>query len=394
MSLEYTAPSLRLMNELLEVSVKADDLSNYLTKANLLPQNLPTDLVASLCMSLSSLQYGTAEGCREPLIYARKRLPAIRREYLRGEQHENTDRDSPPAVIRGEEFDRKLSELAFAVVTALDQYQSDASEAIPDSIDVEKSFDTNQLKNFQTTISKSKSLEKSLEQAGETIREIKNTDSSSINNLERQIRDAEVHNRVARTELSMPSPRIGWMKPIARKLQYLPSIIRGTGQSIVIGTDIAIPLVDRWNDLWSNFSQFVLKEMSATGETLIQIGNNLDNIKLDENQSYPNLNKYNLNRKQNFVPRSTPEIVMDVLNKLTSLPELPISSTELKKTYGENAIRDLSSLGYINIRRGMRPRISSSDKISEVVFKNDIASIPSIITTRSILAQNEHASNV
>ena len=54
--------------------------------------------------NLQALPEGTAEGCREPLEYARARLPALRRLFIVTEtaaRSQPSDSDEPPPLVRG-----------------------------------------------------------------------------------------------------------------------------------------------------------------------------------------------------------------------------------------------------------------------------------------------------
>jgi len=95
-------------------------------------------------------------------------------------------------------------------------------------------------------------------------------DSQRADNLQRQMLDLQNHNGVVRTELSMPNPRPNWMRPVANTLTKLPFVLRKTGQSLKAGVDIASPFVHRWNNFWSNLTDFVLEEVKITGDTIIE----------------------------------------------------------------------------------------------------------------------------
>jgi hypothetical protein len=93
------------MRELHEVASDAVVLADELAKANRLPSDFPAAQLLELLTELQKLPDGTAEGCRQPLEYARTRLPAIRRRFIQTEeqsrQHHTADEDMPPLRRRG-----------------------------------------------------------------------------------------------------------------------------------------------------------------------------------------------------------------------------------------------------------------------------------------------------
>jgi internalin A len=272
-SLDFKKPSLSLMRELEEVAVKAQSLAEYLQSANNLFLNFPRSQLKDICLSLMNLPSGTDEGCREPLAYARKRLPAIRREYVSSQL--GADDEDPPRVLRGEWLDQQLKDLLASVTTALDQYQVESGDDIPDAVDREISVDPSQVGGRFDAVKKSQVLEGNLNAVGVTIGEVKQLTSENAEKLQRQFKDVENQNRLARAELQMSNVRISWYEPIVEQLRRMPDIIVRTGRAIQIAIDISEPWIDRWNDFKRNTWKHILQEIRDTGATLEDTGRKL-----------------------------------------------------------------------------------------------------------------------
>ncbi|MEM8824712.1 MAG: hypothetical protein AAGF30_13980, partial [Pseudomonadota bacterium] len=88
MALEYVPPNARLASELEQVSKEAERVTEAMRGINLMPQAFPTEALEAICVSLFHLKDGTAEGCHEPLNFARHMLPLVRRDHFRIESDE------------------------------------------------------------------------------------------------------------------------------------------------------------------------------------------------------------------------------------------------------------------------------------------------------------------
>jgi hypothetical protein len=401
--MKFTTPSIDLLRELLNVAESADSLSNHVATANHLPPNFPKAQTISLCQVLSNLPKGTSEGCREPLIYARMRLPALRREYILDQQeaHTVTEHDLP-AVRRGEELDQRISELAIAVGTALDQYQVDASETVFDYISTDKQIDAREIADTSETIKRSSALESDLNSALREIEKTTKNPSEKFEQLERQVRDAEAHNRTARTELMMPRTRVGWIRPVIDKLRLLPTVIRQTGTAIEAATDVAGPMVERWDAFWSNFSQFTLSEIKLTAGALGRTADKLDHW-LGESQLRDNAKlgsgtakekdasddrRASGRRGTSFSPRSRPTAAFDAFSYITTYPSE--ARENLEGEFGVNPIRDLVSLGLIRKEEKNKMATSLNVDVSDpsIAFRYAASSMPTIRVAVEILQRN------
>ena len=82
MALDYVRPNTRLTRELDQVAKEAGRVADTLRSINLMPQNFPVEAIEEICISLTNLTKGTAEGCVEPLNFARHMLPLVRRDHF------------------------------------------------------------------------------------------------------------------------------------------------------------------------------------------------------------------------------------------------------------------------------------------------------------------------
>ncbi len=253
MPLEYGPPSAELLLELEEVSTKAKALTEHVRAANVLPKDFPHRQLEDICRNLIGLPFGTAEGCCVPLTYARKRLPAIRREYVPTRIDSAVDdKESPPPVLRGEGLDQQLKDLLASVTTALDQYQVESGIDVADAVDRESAVEGILVPGLTEAAKKAQVLEHDMNSANITVRGLNEREAKSVERLARQYKDAEIQSGLAGAELRMPTVRFSWYQPIVAQLRKMPDVIERTGQAIQTATDIAEPLLDRWNDFKAN----------------------------------------------------------------------------------------------------------------------------------------------
>lgn len=110
MPLLYSKAEQELQQELEAVARDAGALLEHLRTSNQpLPPDFPAEQLQDIASTLTTLPDGTAEGCREPLEYARNRLPAIRREHMHLKETQpraGKNIDLPPDVERGQTLNR------------------------------------------------------------------------------------------------------------------------------------------------------------------------------------------------------------------------------------------------------------------------------------------------
>lgn len=276
MPLAYAPPSPKLQLELEDVSTTAQQLSEHIRSANVLPRNFPREQLEGICRHLIGLPFGTAEGCCVPLAYARKRLPAIRREYVaQRSDAASDDKEAPPPIVRGEILDQLLKELLASVTTALDQYQVESGSEIADAVDPEAGVQNTEVPGLIDAATRAQALEQRMNGANQTIQNINTSKSQNVDSLARQYKDVEIQSGLASTEISMPVVRVSWYQPIVAQLRKMPEVIETTGRAIQVATDIATPLVTRWNEFKANAWNHLLHEIEETGKTLEQVGRKL-----------------------------------------------------------------------------------------------------------------------
>jgi hypothetical protein len=206
--LTYTTPPPSLMRELREVEADAGALAAELARAQHLPSDFPAEQLQELIVELQSLPLGTAEGCRQPLQYARARLPAIRRQFIKTEEESRqlpADADAPPPLTRGMTIDVRIGALVNSVTTALDEYRALASIQDDDSADTAPSHEIDVTSpDVVDAMAVSQIAERSLGEQGSELERITRPDSVTADNFKRQMRDTRRLLSLARMELRMP----------------------------------------------------------------------------------------------------------------------------------------------------------------------------------------------
>jgi hypothetical protein len=183
------------------------------------------------------LPKGTTEGCREPLLYARKRLPAMRRILPPADHRAPTDEDTPPIASRGEGLDRHLNDLLGSVTTALDQYQVESGSDTSDVVQQELAVEVSKITGTWQAIRKSQALDPAIEDAKATSLQLDKEGIERADQLARQFQDAETHNQLARAELSGKTARVSWYQPLVAGLRNMPVIIENTGKWVQRSVD-------------------------------------------------------------------------------------------------------------------------------------------------------------
>ena len=269
--LTYTTPPLSLMRELREVAADASALAIELAKANRLPADFPAEQLQELLGALQSLPVGTAEGCRQPLEYARARLPAIRRQFIQTEEQSlqpRADPDSPPPLTRGMTIDLRLGALVNSVTTALDEYRALASVQDDDATDTAPSLEIDATApDAVNAIAAARNTEHTLGAQVDELERIAVTGSVTADNLKRQMRDTRGLLSLARIELRMPAFVPRWYRKTIDTISDYPGILRGTVRAMRMGVDVARPLVDAWHHFEHGFSSLILDsiEQAAAG---------------------------------------------------------------------------------------------------------------------------------
>ena len=269
--LTYTTPPLSLMRELQEVANDAAALANELARANRLPADFPAEQLHELLAELQTLRDGTAEGCRQPLEYARARLPAIRRQFIQTEDQSRQpreDAEAPPPLTRGMTIDVRLGALVNSVTTALDEYRALASVEEDDAADTSPSaaLDPN-APDIAAAMTSARRAETTIAEGLDELAAMARPGSANADNLQRQMRDTRGLLSLARIELRMPAFVPRWYRKTIDTISDYPRILRGTATLIQVGVDIARPLSDGWHKFQHGSLTAILDgvEHAATG---------------------------------------------------------------------------------------------------------------------------------
>ncbi len=263
MSLQHSRPPHSLSLELQEVARDARDLIVLLERGLNFPPppDFPSEQLKDICRSLTQLPEGTAEGSRPPLEYARRRLPAIRRQYVLSD--EAAADDEHPRLARGASFDQKLSSLIASVSTALDEYRRLAAEDDVDELPPEAGIVVSS-SSTDAAIAKSEAFDLSLERARETVDQVTQPSSARADDLKRQLLDARGLNQLAAAEISMPVVMRGWLKKVVDALKTTPTIIKRTVAAMRVGTDVTEVLYGRWCEFADDGTKFLFAQFRKT----------------------------------------------------------------------------------------------------------------------------------
>jgi hypothetical protein len=260
------------MVELREVATDASALAKVLARANRLPADFPVEQLQELLVDLQSLPIGTAEGCRKPLEYARARLPAIRRQFIRPEEQSSlsrADANAPPLLTRGMTVDLRIGAVVNSVTTALDEYRALASVQDDDVADTAPSveIDATAPDAFHA-MATAQNAEQALDAHVDEVERIAEPHSITADNLKRQMHDARGLLSIARIELRMPSFVPIWYRNMIDTISDYPGILRGTSKAMQMGIDVARPLIAAWHHFEHQFSNLVLDSIERAATDL------------------------------------------------------------------------------------------------------------------------------
>jgi hypothetical protein len=262
MPLEHTSPAPTLRAELIEVARDATELMELLRRGlNIpLPDDFPRDQLVDICVTLIALPFGTAEGCRAPLEYARDRLPFIRRAHI---ATESSPASQEIALTRGTPLDQKLATLISSVSTALDEYRRLAADEVGPDFEPEAGV-TAPRGTADDVVAQASQLDERLEDAQNTISEIAQPGSGRADDLKRQFQDARGLTKLTSAEVRMPKVMPGWLRKTVTALKRSPDIIRKTMAGMRTGIDIADVWSDRWHEFQHEGVKFVLDQLRKT----------------------------------------------------------------------------------------------------------------------------------
>ena len=263
--LEFTSPPETLAEELDEVASDSAALASDIGKANSLPKDFPAEQLVELLKQLQTLPAGTAEGCRQPLEYARSRLPAIRRKYIVTEKQSSTHKveaENMPPLTRGMSIDRKLTSLIGSVATALDEYRRLASEHPLDETDTSASIELDVgSRDVASAEAVSLKAEQALALGEQVVTENTKPDSKRADDLKRQMRDAGLRFKLSRIELRMPAFVPAWYRSMVESIRDYPGLMEKTASLMKKGADVT-------DACWRVFNAFADGQLKSVTDTV------------------------------------------------------------------------------------------------------------------------------
>ena len=263
MPLQHTSPTPTLATELDEVASNAQALIEVLRRGlNVpLPVEFPRDQLIDICVTLVQLPEGTAEGCRAPLEYARKRLPSIRREHI-ATDHVQGGKDAP-LLVRGALLDQKLATLISSVSTALDAYGRLAADETGTDFKPEAGIKASKT-TVDDVVTSARDLDNGLGVAQKTIKEVAQPGSTQADTLQRQLQDARGLTQLTSAEVRMPRVVPGWLRSTVDALKGYPDLIRSTMTGLHVGADVAEVWIDRWHEFKHESFKFLFEQFRKT----------------------------------------------------------------------------------------------------------------------------------
>jgi hypothetical protein len=278
MKLDSAIPPESLLEELQEVATYSSSLIAAIKSANGIPKAFPREAVFDLCVGLGGLQFGTAEGCRVPLEYARSRLPAIRRQFIFREEdrvHDELTGDEPPPLMRGMTIDLAFQSLIAAITTALDEYRRLASAQFAESISVDQEFDSTAISKAEV-IGESVSVGKFISEHEALLSGAVKNDSEAGAGLIRSLKDADNVNKLARSEVKQTLVVVRWLQRLSRQMVSLPDAFRAMAGFVKVSADVVQPLRKLWTQTVSDVEDFLFDRYRKLGEAFSEIADNIE----------------------------------------------------------------------------------------------------------------------
>jgi Leucine-rich repeat (LRR) protein len=252
MALDYVGPNNSLARELDQVARESRNVADTLRGINLMPRLFPEEALDEICISLSNLNKGTAQGCVEPLNYARHMLPLVRRDHfhIEGEEPELEDEDDT-CFAREHSLDHAITRLYVAVGTALDEYRSQAQERYDDYVGAVEIIEFGQDGDFAQIAQKSREVSHQAEQEVQNLSEWIEPNSIVAGNLRRQIQDTANIAHSIQSQIRIRPIVLRWYESAGMALKKLPDVLIATAKLIRVTTDIT----KIWWEEWSKFKK-------------------------------------------------------------------------------------------------------------------------------------------
>ncbi len=251
MALDHVAPNPQLMRELEQVAREAEAAADTLRGVNLLPREFPIEALQEISSSLRHLKDGTAEGCLEPLNFARHMLPLVRRDhfYLEGAEPDSQD-DDEVYFTRDCPLDLAIMRLYGAVGTALDEYRSQAQEKYDDAVVAEETLRFGNDGAFANISRGAENVVAGSLSARADLDQMAIPGSREVEKLHRQLQDSANLGHSIQSQIRIRPVVARWYHSASKAMSMLPDILVKTADGIRIGADVA----QIWHKEWSAFN--------------------------------------------------------------------------------------------------------------------------------------------
>ena len=254
--LPHTAPPPALARELVEVAAAAKAFGEAIRAVNELPADFPKEPTRDIARALEALPLGTGEGAYEPLIYARNRLTALRRNFILTETatrdaqticDAQTGSDALPPLTRGLAIDLTLTRLLADLLTALAAYRGLAARDDDERAEIAGTVRIDPTApDVVAAADRARQTESALEKGAQELRAIIEPGSQPGDDLARQTQDAAGLVGLGRAELGMRKVVLQSLRRLAAAACDYPALMRKTAGLIQIGVDIGRPMERRW----------------------------------------------------------------------------------------------------------------------------------------------------
>lgn len=275
------AISTQLDEELAEVSNAADLLNTYLSSANALPDNFPTQALANLCDTLHFMRQGGTDTAVEVLSYARDVLPSLRKQFLQRSPPPSLDgkKDSEPEFSRGGYFDSHITRLFSAVGTALAHYQSENPNHEWDKITQEMPVSRNRqvdsgLRNIQQAAGRT---EETILRGRDALLDKVDSTQIGADTIDRSIFDSATRLKALQVETGLTTPKTSRLERLGDALGSSASTLYKIARNIdKISPHIARAvgrLAEKEIESWASKLEIVVEAVEATVSEIRHITN-------------------------------------------------------------------------------------------------------------------------
>lgn len=276
MALDYVRSNTRLTLELDQVSKEATRVAETLRGINLMPHSFPVEAMTEICISLANLTNGTAEGCVEPLNFARHMLPLVRRDhfYIEGEEPEPNGEDDI-YFTREHMLDQAITRLYVAVGTALDEYRSQAQDKYDDQVGAEEILEFSKDGTFAQVDSASRELAQEAERETQNLSALAAPNSENADSLKRQIQDSANLSHSVQSQIRIRPVVARWYETVSAALSKLPDVLIKTADQMRLGVDIVKICAEEWSAFKRRLRHLAYEQIDGLANALEATGERL-----------------------------------------------------------------------------------------------------------------------